>query len=107
MRKTYTVSVQGTPETAERTVKLLDRVFRWRYNVHGTKRLASAFDRSTGEITITVALTADWMDSPRMQYLFPEYQIDGIRRNWYYLMNREHDLDNVAINKMVELKGRA
>jgi len=106
MKKTYIVSVQGTPETAERAVKLLDRVFRWRYNVHGTKRLASVFDRSTSEITITVALTADWMDSPRMQCLFPEYTIDGIRRNWYYLVNQEHDLDDVAINKMVEFEGR-
>lgn len=102
MMKQYVVTVMDKPENAERAVRLLDRVFRWRYNVHGVKRMASAFDRATGELSITVSLTADWMASPRMQYLFPEYQIDGIKRAWYALMERETALDNTYIGKMEE-----
>ena len=102
MKKQYTVTVMDTPENAERAVRLLDRAFRWRYNVHGVKRIASAFNRATGELSIVVSLTADWMDSPRMQDLFPEYQIDGIRRAWYRLMARETALDNTYIGKMEE-----
>lgn len=102
MKKQYTVTVMDIPENAERAVQLLDRVFRWRYNVHGVKRLTSAFDRTTGELSIVVSLTADWMDSPQMQRLFPEYQIDGIKRTWYALMDRETALDNTYIGKMEE-----
>ncbi len=100
--KTYTVTVMDTPENAEKAVRLLDRIFRWRYNVHGVKREMSAFNRETGELSITVSLTAVWMDSPQMQYLFPEYQIDGIQRTWYRLMNRVRALDNTYIGKMEE-----
>lgn len=102
MKKQYIVTVMDTPENAERAIQLLDRVFRWRYNVHGVKRMTSAFNRVTGELSITVSLTADWMDSPRIQYLFPEYQIDGIKRTWYALMARETALDNTYIRKMEE-----
>ena len=102
MKKQYTVTVMDTPQNAERAVRLLDRAFRWRYNVHGVKRMTSAFHRATGELSIMVSLTADWMDSPRMQDLFPEYQIDGIRRAWYRLMARETALDNTYIGKMEE-----
>lgn len=107
MKKTYIVSVQGTPETAERAVKLLDRVFRWRYNVHGVYRERSAYDAVVDTLTIDVLLTADWMDSPRMQYLFPEYSVEGIRKTWYYLMNREHALDDVVVGHIVEVQARA
>lgn len=102
MKKQYTITVMDTPENAERAIRLLDRAFRWRYNVHGVKRKASTFSRETGELSITVSLTADWMDSPRMQCLFPEYQIDGIKHTWYALMARETALDNTYIGKMEE-----
>lgn len=107
MRKTYIVSVQGTPETAERAIKLLDRVFRWRYNVHGVYRERSAYDAVVDTLTIDVLLTANWMDSPMMQYLFPEYAPQGIIRSWYRLMDREHALDDVAVGELVEVQGRA
>lgn len=107
MKKTYIVSVQGTPETAERAIKLLDRVFRWRYNVYGVYRERSAYDAVVDTLTIDVLLTADWMDSPRMQYLFPEYMPKGIVRTWYRLMAREHALDDVVIGELVEVQGRA
>lgn len=107
MKKTYIVSVQGTPETAERAVKLLDRVFRWRYNVYGVYRERSSYDAVVDTMTIDVLLTADWSDSPRMQYLFPEYTIDGICRTWYRLMSHEHALDDVVVGHMVETQGRA
>ena len=107
MKKTYIVSVQGTPETAERAIKLLDRAFRWRYNVHGVRRERSSYDAVVDTLTIDVTLTADWMDSPKMSYIFPEYTLDGIRRTWYALMNREHELDDVYIGHMEEIKDRA
>lgn len=102
MKKQYIVTVMDMPENAERAVRLLDKVFRSRYNVHGVKRMTSAFDRATGELSITVGLLADWTDSPRMQYLFPDYKIDGIKRTWYALMARETALDNTYIGKMEE-----
>ena len=102
MKKTYTVNVQGTPETAERAVRLLDRVFRSRYNVHGVKRMASAFNRATKTLFITVNLTADWMDSPRMQNLFPEYTLSGIKRTWYTMMAKEPALDDTYIGEIEE-----
>lgn len=107
MKKTFIVSVQGTSETAERAVKLLDRAFRLRYNVYGVRRERSAYDAVVDTLTIDVLLTADWTDSPRMQYLFPEYQPQGIIRTWYWLMNREHALDDVVVGHMVEVQGRA
>ena len=107
MKKTFIVSVQGTPETAERAVKLLDRVLRWRYNVHGVYRDRSSYDAVVDTLTIDVMLTADWMDSPRMRYLFPEYTVDGIRRTWYHLMSREPALDDVVVGRMEETQGRA
>lgn len=107
MKKTYIVSVQGTPETAERAIKLLDRVFRWRYNVHGTYRYRSSYDAVVDTLTIDVLLTADWMDSDRMKFLFPEYQPKGIVKTWYRLMAREHALDDVVVGCMVETQGRA
>lgn len=102
MKKQYTITVMDTPENAERAIRLLDRVFRWRYNVHGVKRITSAFNRVTRELSITVSLTTNWMDSPRMQYLFPEYQIDGIKYTWYRLMAREEILENIYIGKTEE-----
>ena len=102
MKKTYIVSIQGTPETAERAVKLLDRVFRLRYNVYGVYRERSSYDAAADALTIDVLLIANWMDSPRMQVLFPEYTIAGIRRTWYHLMDGEHALDDVVVGHMVE-----
>ena len=102
MEKTYTINVQGTPETAERAVRLLDRVFRSRYNVHGIRRMASAFDRATKTLSITVNMTADWMDSPRMRNLFPEYQPSGIKRTWYTMMAKESALDDTYIREIEE-----
>lgn len=107
MKKTYCVSVQGTPETAEQAVRLLDRVFRWRYNVHGTYRERSAYDATVDVLTIDLLLTANWMDSPRMKELFPEFQAQGIYRTWCHLLDRNHELDDVLIGDLVELKGRA
>ena len=107
MKKTYIVSVQGTPETAERAIRLLDRVFRWRYNVHGTYRYRSSYDAVVDTLTIDVTLTADWMDSPNMRRLFPEYTPQGIVRTWYHLMNREPALQDVIVGCMVETQGRA
>lgn len=102
MKKQYTVTVMDIPENAERAIRLLDRVFRWRYNVYGVQRKTSTFDRKTGELSITVSLIANWIDSPRMQHLFPEYQINGIERTWHALMARENALDNTYIEKMEE-----
>lgn len=107
MKKTFYISVQGTPEAAERAVKLLDRVFRWRYNVYGIYRKSSSYDAVVDELTIEVLLTANWMDSPRMQYLFPEFQPKGVIKTWYRVMAREHALDDVAVSELVETEGRA
>lgn len=107
MKKTYIVSVQGTPETAERAIKLLDRVFRWRYNVYGVYRERSSYDPAVDTLTIDVLLTARWMDSERMQYLFPEFQPQGIYRTWLKVLNREPALDDVEVGDLVELPERA
>lgn len=107
MKKTYIVSVQGTPETAERAIRLLDRVLRWRYNVHGVYRARSSYDAMVNTLTIDVLLTANWMDSDRMKYLFPEYTPQGIVQTWYRLMNREPALDDVAVGHLTETQGRA
>jgi len=107
MKKTYIVSVQGTPENAERAIKLLDKVFRLRYNVYGVYRYRSSYDAVTDTLTIDVLLTADWMDSPWMRNMYPEYSIQGIRRTWYCLMNREHPLDDLVIGHFTETQGRA
>lgn len=107
MLKTFLISVQGAPEATERAVKLLDRVFRWRYNVHGVYRLRSSHDITTDIMTIDVLMTANWMDSPFMQYMYPHFQPDGIVRTWYRLMNRESALDDVVASEMIETSGRA
>lgn len=107
MKKTYIVSVQGMPETAERAIKLLDRIFRKRYNVYGVYRERSSYDPVVDTLTIDVLLTADWMDSPNMRRLFPEYTPQGIVRTWYHVMNREPALQDVIIGNMVATQGRA
>lgn len=107
MNKNYIISIIGTPETAEQAVRLLERVFRWRYNVHGVYRYRSSYDAVTDSLTIDVMLIADWMDSPQMRRLFPEYTPQGIIRTWYHVMNRVHVLQDVIIGSLVETQGRA
>ena len=107
MKKTFIVSVQGTPETAEQAIRLLDRAFRQKYNVYGVYRDRSSYDVVTDTLTIDALLTADWMDSPRMQYLFPEYLPQGIIRTWYKLMERNRALDDVVVGHLTETQGRA
>lgn len=107
MKKTYIISIIGTPETVEQAVRLLERVFRWRYNVYGVYRYRSSYDAVVDSLTIDVMLTADWMDSPRMRSLFPEYTPQGIIRTWYHVMNRVHVLQDVIVGSLVETQGRA
>lgn len=106
MVKAYTVTIMDKPEQAEQAARLLDKVFRWRYNVHGVKRLESAYNRKTGELSITVALVANWYDSPRMIYLFPEYTPEGIFRTWCRYMARFHELDDSYISELHEEEGK-
>lgn len=101
----YRVSVQDTPDRAEQAIRLLEKVFRWRYNVHGVHRDASAIDRETGELRITVTLRAKWMESPNMISLFPEYTPEGIYRTWLRLISRDSTLDNAWIFPMEKVEG--
>lgn len=103
----YKIRVQGTPETTERAIRLLDRVFRWRYNVYGSRRIGSGYDAEAQEYYIEVLLIADWMNSPKMVYLFPEYTADGIFHTWNRLTCREHELDDLYISEMTKVEGRA
>lgn len=107
MKKTYIMSVQGTPETAERAIKLLDRAFRLRYNVFGVYRERSSYDSVVDTLTIDVLLTADWMDDPQLVRLFPEYQPKAIVRHWHNMLAREHQLDDVVLGYLEEVQGRA
>lgn len=103
--KMYRVSVQDTPDKAEQAIRLLEKVFRWRYNVHGVHRDASAIDRETGELKITVSLRAKWMDTPNMIGLFPEYTPEGIYRAWMRLVSKDSMLDNAWIFPMEMIEG--
>lgn len=107
MKKTYILSIEGNPAGAERGIRLLEKIFRWRYNVHGVYRERSAYDRVTDTLTIDVLLTADWMDNDRMRALFPEYTVNGIQRTWYRLMARERVCDDVVCGHIAEIQGRA
>ena len=107
MKRTYIMSVQGTPETAERAIKLLDRAFRRRYNVFGVYRERSSYDSVVDTLTIDVLLTADWMDHPELVYLFPEYQPKAIIRHWHAMVAADHRLDDVVLGYLEEVQGRA
>ena len=105
MIKAYIVTIIDKPEQAEKAAYLLDKVFRGRYNVYGAKRIKSAYNRKTGELSITVALVANWYDSPRMIDLFPEYTPKGIFRTWCRYMARFHELDDSYISELHEEGG--
>ena len=107
MKKSYIISIIGTPETAEQAVRLLEQVFRSRYNVYGVYRYRSSYDAVVDTLTIDVMLTADWMDTPRARSLFPEYTPWGIIRTWYHVMNRVRVLHDVIIGTLRETQGRA
>lgn len=81
MERTYVKQFFGTIEAVETAVKIFDKIFRMRYNVYGGRREAS-YKTPEGEYTVIMSYTAHWMDSPRMQFLFPEYQARGIERTF-------------------------
>ena len=90
MVKSYLKAFQGTPEAVEAAVRVFDKVFRMRYNVYGGRRESSYID-GEGEYVVIMSYTADWMDSPRMQYLFPEYTASGIERAFNYRTRKMPD----------------
>lgn len=92
MKRTYVKQFFGTNEAVETAIRVFDKVFRARYNVYGGYREAS-YKNTDGEYTVIMSYTADWMDSPRMQYLFPEYTIHGIERTFYRMTS---DLPDTA-----------
>ena len=102
MERTYIISVQGTPESAERAVKMLDRIFRQRYNVYGVYRDRSAYDAVVDCYTIDVLLTADWSDDR----LTPEYRPTAIYKAWINRLMDDPAWNDMVIGNMVECEGR-
>ena len=93
MKRTYVKAFFGTHEAVETAIRMFDRVFRMRYNVYGGRREYSGKD-ADGNYEVIMSYTADWMDSDRMRYLFPEYTIHGINRTFNHRMNRMPDTDD-------------
>lgn len=87
MVRTYVKQFFGTNEAVETAIRTFDKVFRMRYNVYGGRREYSG-KNADGNYEVTMSYTADWMDSDRMVYLFPEYTIDGIVRTFHRRMWR-------------------
>jgi hypothetical protein len=88
MERTYVKQFFGTSEAVETAIRTFDQVFRMRYNVYGGRREGS-YKTSEGEYTVIMSYTADWMSSPEMAYLFPEYTAKGIERTF----------DNLALRR--------
>lgn len=93
MKRTYVKAFFGTNEAVETAIRMFDRVFRMRYNVYGGRREYSGKD-ADGNYEVIMSYTADWMDSDRMRYLFPEYTIHGINRTFNHWMERMPDRDD-------------
>lgn len=93
MKRTYVKQFFGTNEAVETAIRVFDRVFRARYNVHGGHREGS-YKTADGEYTVIMSYTANWMDSPRMTYLFPEYSAKGIERTYDHLTRNLPDTPN-------------
>lgn len=93
MKCTYVKQFFGTIDAVEMAVKTFDKVFRARYNVHGGRREAS-YKTPEGEYTVIMSYTANWMDSPQMKYLFPEYTIKGIEKTFNHLSMKIPDTEN-------------
>lgn len=84
MKRTYVKQFFGTNEAVETAIRTFDKIFRARYNVYGGKREGS-YKTADGEYTVIMSYTANWFDSARMQYLFPEYTAKGIERTFYHV----------------------
>jgi hypothetical protein len=83
MKRTYVKQFFGTNEAVETAIRTFDQVFRERYNVYGGRREGS-YRTADGEYTVIMSYTANWMDSARMTYLFPEYTAKGIEKSFNY-----------------------
>ena len=83
MKRTYLKQFFGTNEAVEAAIRTFDQVFRERYNVYGGRREGS-YRTADGEYTVIMSYTADWMDSPRIMSLFPEYTAKGIEKSFNY-----------------------
>ena len=90
MKRTYVKQFFGTNDAVETAIRMFDRVFRMRYNVYGGRR-ESSYKTADGEYTVIMSYTADWMDSPRMTCLFPEYTAKGIERTFYHWTGKMPD----------------
>lgn len=97
MKKTYHIKIHGSIEGAERAIKLLDRTFRAHYNVYGVRRARSRFDPVVDTLFIDVMMSADWINSPRLLSLFPEYSPMSIYDAWIRAMRREGLLNDVEV----------
>ena len=93
MVRTYVKQFFGTNEAVETAIRTFDKVLRMRYNVYGGRREYSG-KNADGNYEVVMSYTADWMDSDRMAYLFPEYTIDGIVRTFHRRMWRMPDGDD-------------
>lgn len=87
MVKKYMKQFWGDPEAVEAAIRVMDQVFRRRYNVYGGRREYTGKDPE-GNYTVVMSYTADWVDHPYMLQLFPEYPFRSIERSANRLCGR-------------------
>ena len=60
--QSYVYKLSGQFEQVEKSARNLDKAFRALYNVHGTNRITSWFDKETGTYNVQLGLMIDWWD---------------------------------------------